>query len=125
MSRTDKTDPYWVKIARRDYSVKPLHRHYGREFWERGGVCDLADPLPRTRRGRWRGCENWCSSYGPYADKVFGRYPRSRKAWGKDGRARATLRRLKHKWATVDREDIDSFEAAPYQRWLWAKWYWD
>lgn len=128
MSKTDKTNPYWVKLARMEWGAKPRHWHHGRWFT---GVCEVVTPMPRSRRNGMEdvnGCEIWQSYYNDYGgNKIWGRFPKgdSRKDFGKDGRARMELRRLKHKWATVAREDIDSFEAAPYQRWLWAKWYWD
>lgn len=125
MSRTDKTDPWWLKLSRKEWHAQEEHTHHGPRFT---GVCEVIAPLPPTRGKRHHACEVWQSYYNsPFGDKIWGRHPKGkqRRLCGNDGRARSTLRRLKHKWATVDREDIDSFEAAPYQRWLWAKWYWD
>lgn len=125
MSKTDSTRPYWVQL--RDpsfpYKLNPHHRcvgtHYARE-------CDLDFPLPVTRGGRF-GCEIW-PKYRDN-DKIYGRprYRRSYKSF-QDGRARADLRRLRNNWKkydALDREDIDSNENLPSQRWLWRRWYWD
>lgn len=38
MSRTDKTKPFWVKLAHRDIAVVERHDH-------RAGACDLPDPF--------------------------------------------------------------------------------
>lgn len=38
MSRTDKTKPFWVKIAHRDVAVVEKHDHTT-------GQCDLPDPF--------------------------------------------------------------------------------
>jgi len=127
VSRTDKTNPHWVKAARREKGTSENHRHHGPYF---SGACQLEVDLPQSR---WHkalppsNCHLSTWYYGWSGDLIYGRHPKgkSRKLDGKDGRARAKLRQLKHKWSTVDVDDIDSFEAAPYQRWLWAKWYWD
>lgn len=132
MSRTDKTRPYWVQLRDPEFRY-PLHESHScdKPTWQRyyrQNGCDLKFPLPPTRRGMWRGCEIWCR-YRDY-DKVFGRRPigKKRKGWGKDGAARAHLRKLRHGWLTTAPEDydtIDSFERAPTQRQLWRCWYWD
>jgi len=38
MSRTDKTKPFWVKLAHGDLAAVEVHDHSH-------GVCDLPDPL--------------------------------------------------------------------------------
>ena len=125
MSHTDKTDPFWVQL--RDpgfrWPVVAHHFHHGLFGTTRG--CDLDYPLPRTRRGRFHGCEYWPRWMDN--DKIYGR-SRWRRRWGsfQDHRARADLRRLKAKWLKeTDREEIDSTENAPSPRWCWRKWYWD
>jgi hypothetical protein len=38
LSRTDKTKPFWVKLAHRDLSMVEVHDHTN-------GPCDLPDPF--------------------------------------------------------------------------------
>lgn len=127
MSKTDKTNPHWVKAARREWGIRETHVHHGKWFH---GACVVGVSMPQTRRNGEEqfSCHVFPSYYMWRGDKVYGRHPKgkARKECGQDGRARATLRRLRHKWMrAAEVEDIDSFEAAPYKRWLWAKWYWD
>lgn len=128
MSKTDKTRPYWVQL--RDplfpYGLSATHfchnelrrRHYGSE-------CDLDFPLPVTRRA-----EHGCSLWPRYRDndKIYGRSRWRRNYPSMDGRARASLRKLRADWlktAPEDREDIDSRTDVPRSKWLWRSWYWD
>lgn len=128
MSRTDKTRPYWVQM--RDplfpWGKKLWHWHY------HDHECHPEFPMPPTRRHGGRntlrrgGCQ-WWPKYGDH-EKIFGRSGWRRTHPGQEGRARAAARRLITEWiktAADDREDIDSYQDAPSQRWLWRKWYWD
>jgi hypothetical protein len=126
MSRTDKDRPYWVQL--RDPGFKwPIRAHHN-HWWPRGRDaqdCDLDFPLPVTRRGH-RGCE-WWPRYRDN-DKLYGRSDWRRRHPGREGRARACLRKLRQDWiktAAQDRGGIDSTRDAPTQRWVWMKWYWD
>jgi hypothetical protein len=38
LSRTDKTKPFWVKLAYRDLAIVEVHDHTA-------GLCDLPDPF--------------------------------------------------------------------------------
>ena len=126
MSRTDKTRPYWVQLRDPDFPYKLIAKHWnciGTKYIK-AKECDLDFPMPMTRRKHDRGCA-WWPKYRDN-DKIYGRpnYRRGRD-FKKDRKARADLRRLRSKWKTIDREDIDSNENLPTQRWLWRKWYWD
>lgn len=125
MSKTDKTRPFWVQLRDPDFPW-PISAHHGcyRHLGNGMQECDIDFPLPKTRRGKWRGCEYW-NRYRDN-DKVFGRgrYRRSRE-FKKDKKARADLRRLRSKWKIAECDDIDSNENLPTQRWLWRGWYWD
>lgn len=127
MSRTDKTDPYWVQL--RDpgfrWPIRQMHMCNRRWGMLEPHECDLDFPAPRTRRKDSRACEYW-PRYRDYS-KIYGR-PRYRRSFGpfQDRRARADLRRLKAEWLREPiRGDIDSTENLPTRRWLWARWYWD
>lgn len=126
MSRTDKDRPEWVQIRDSDFPW-PLNAHHmcnmGLSYWQHD--CDIDFHVPVTRRnGKFRGCEYWPRYIDN--DKLYGRgrYRRSRE-FKKDKKARSDLRRLRSKWNTLERDDIDSNENLPTQRWLWRRWYWD
>lgn len=128
MSKTDKTRPAWVQLTDKVKDVKyhVRHRCHNRE-------CNIGIWMPSTRRDvglTLAGLRDSCHIWPRYQDndKIYGRRPtgKSRRAFSMDGRARADLRRLRHKWLiTAEVEDIDSTENLPTQRWLWAHWYWD
>lgn len=130
MSKTDKTNPPWVKLARREWGARPRHWHHGRWFT---GICEEVAPVPRSRRSKQDtgiGCEIWISYYSDYAGgKVYGRRPKrsTRKALGFEGAIRADLRRLRRQWAyEPDRESIDSSWGAPRRRCqVRDPWHWD
>jgi len=69
MSRTDKTAPYWVQIARREGNIKPW-RIYHVEHCD--GTCTPGTPLPG--RPRFTQCEIWMR----YSDNYlfYGRRPK-------------------------------------------------
>lgn len=121
MSHTDDTDPWWVQIRRMPKSMLD-ERHWHHGYFGTTPECDLDFPLPRTRRMGFKPCEYWfrCADYA----KVLGR-SRWRRKWGsfQDRRARADLRNLKGKWLKEsDREEIDSTDKLPTNRWRWRRW---
>lgn len=125
MSRTDKTDPYWVQLRDPGFKwpIRAHHQCYGSSY-RNARACDLDFPGPPTR-GKWRGCEYWPRYWDN--DKLYGR-PRYRRSHGsfQDRKARADLRRLRAAWVREsDREEIDSTHNAPSRRWCWRRWYWD
>lgn len=126
MSKTDKTNPYWVKIARRDCSVKEIHAHHGKDFH---GTCEIVNALPMTRRSKdIPSCEAWVSFYGRWGDKIFGRTPKksTRKLIGFEGKIRGELNRLRRQWIHTDRDDIDSSWGAPRRRCqVRDPWHWE
>lgn len=127
MSRTDKTDPYWVQLRDPDFPWPIRESHMCNRNWGMSDPheCDLDFPIPRTRWKGFRACEYW-PRYKDY-NKIWGRprYRRSFKSF-QDGRARTDLRRLKARWLKEsDREEIDSTENVPTSRWRWRRWYWD
>lgn len=134
MSKTDKTNPYWIHVQHPPKGVTIVARHRcgnGRE-------CDLGVYLPAQRAehirhaGHWRSiilprCQLWPKSY--HCDKIYGRHPKqsTRKALGFEGAIRADLRRLRRHWASEpDRESIDSSWGAPRRRCqVRDPWHWD
>jgi hypothetical protein len=127
MSKTDKTNPYWIHVRYPPASVVIVARHQ----CGNGVECDLDAPLPCTRNGKGRRivmprCQLWPKRYR--CDKIFGRHPKrsTRKAMGRDRALRHDLVRLRRKWLWQDREDIDSLENAPINhRYLYDPWDWD
>lgn len=128
MSKTDKTRPYWVQLTDR---VKNVQYHVQHRCASRD--CNEAIWMPRPRQTPAltpRSIYDFCHVWPRYQDndKIFGRRPRGsqRRAYSRDGVARADLRRLRHKWlTTADAQDIDSRENLPSNRWLWRGFYWD
>jgi hypothetical protein len=124
MSRTDKTNPYWVQVRHMPPGLlRAKHWHWG------GSECDLSLPLAAAIQRRsphwWHQCELLPEYWRE--QKMFDRpgYRRSFKSF-QDGRARADLRRLKARWLKeTDHEEIDSTENLPTSRWRWRRWYWD
>ena len=135
MARTDKTNPDWVKVTRREGNTKPWRvwhlclgapRPYGKEH--RAGRCEPMVPLPQTRRnGQERGCEIYCAYHDN--DKIYGRRPKrsTRKAMGKDGSSRAKLVAQRRAWRLEPEPDtIDGLEGASQRhRQLYDPWWWD
>lgn len=133
MSRTDKTNPYWLKIARGDTHGAPREHHHLCQDAKKYGYtpipeCNLAPPVPNVRRnGERRGCQIWVGAYDPRSHKVWGHHRSNsyRKAEGFEGRNRMLLRQMKLAWKSAPLEDIDSTENAPrnkrhsHNRWLW------
>lgn len=128
MSRTDKTDPYWVQIRYRDTNtLRAFHRHFGSLYEEHG--CQIAYPVPRyyPSFSNWKVCE-WWPRYKEY-NKFFGRRPNkaTRKAIGFEAKNRMELRKLRRDWRLESiREDIDSTYGAPRRRCqVRDPWHWD
>lgn len=127
MSRTDKTDPYWIRLLNppKGVIVEAVHR------CGNGVECDLGVYLPAPRHGPRRGvvlprCSLWTKRY--YNSKIYGRHPcrEVRKAMGYEGGIRGELRRLRRDWKYEDREDIDSSWGAPRRRCqVRDPWNWD
>jgi hypothetical protein len=135
MSHTDKHRPMWVQIG------DPENRGFKRQMHDhRNHVeCDLDWPIEMPEPGelqlrtyeflfQWRrtGCY-WWPTPKAWAAGIVGRgrgRPRTQREHGlpRDGRARMDLRRLRHKWLSQPREDIDSGEDLPTNMWLWHKW---
>jgi hypothetical protein len=101
MSHTDKTDPYWVKVAR-----------YGHEEHDhRDGVCELADgtaPKEFWWRFGWRSCHR---ELGEYSSYWFGAYGAEQDFRRRDERAARTAWRNYRdeimQWSIEDLEDVD------------------
>lgn len=125
MSRTDKTNPYWVKIARREGNVKPWRVwHYTNKPHD----CQPVPPAPRRQeRHQFGVCEVW----NRYSDngKIYGRRPgtETRRTIGFEGGIRTELVKLRRQWASEpDRESIDSSWRAPRRkRHVRDPWHWD
>lgn len=129
MSRTDKTDPYWVQMRDPGFPYRLTEHHFHHLSWWRG-ECEIDFPIPITRRPRWSPENGIRCEYRPWYwdnDKLYGR-SRWRRRWGsfQDRRARADLRRLKSRWLKeTDLAEIDSTQNVPTSRWRWRRWYWD
>lgn len=123
MSRTDKTNPPWVKTTRREGNRKPWRIYH---LPSCDGWCAPV-AIHGYRWGPFDRCEVWCrhSDNG----KIYGRRPKreTRKSIGRNNGARAELVRLRRDWRLeTDREDIDSMWHAPTaRRHLFDPWWWD
>jgi hypothetical protein len=111
MSRTDKTNPYWVQVNRREGNIKPWRIYHVRTC---DGTCMPGIPLPH--RPRYTDCEIWFR----YSEnnRFYGRQPRraTRKLIGREGGIRTKLVAQRRAWALErDREGIDSYAGAPKQ----------
>lgn len=128
MSKTDKTNPYWVKLARREWGASEQHEHHGKYFT---GTCEVKVPMPPTRgRDYTATCEVWQSYYNnPAGHKIWGRHPKraTRKALGFENGIRMELRQLRRQWRLEpDRDSIDSSWGAPRRRCqVRDPWNWD
>lgn len=128
MSKTDKTNPYWMQVQDPPQGVIIVAHHRCGNGYE----CDLGVYMPCTRGDRGRRvmmprCCLWPKQYHCY--KIYGRYPKrsTRRALGFEGAIRADLRRLRRQWAyEPDRESIDSSWGAPRRRCqVRDPWHWD
>ena len=122
MSRTDKTNPYWVQIDRREGNIKPWRIYHAIDC---DGWC--TPRTPKFAEHRFTTCEIWMRYSDNY--KFYGRHPKraTRKAMGRNNAARAELVKLRRQWAQeTDREAIDSMWNAPtVRRHLYDPWWWD
>lgn len=135
MSRTDKTNPYWLKIARGDVygsQFEVTHRCVRSSHWDfrkQLPECIIAPPIPRSRdEHKVDGCEIWVSAYDVPGRKMWGNRPNkaTRKAMGFEGGNRMRLRALRLRWKSEPWEDIDSTENAPRnKRHSHDRWHWD
>lgn len=128
MSRTDKTNPYWMQVMDPPKGVIIVAHHRcgnGRE-------CDLGIHLPCIRgehgaRILKPHCSLWPKRYR--CDKIFGRHPKraTRKAMGRSAGLRQDLVHLRRQWLREPEPDtIDSLQGAPINhRYLYDPWDWD
>lgn len=126
MSKTDKTNPFYVKIARREGAVKPWRiYHYTADPHD----CHPVAPLP-IRAERYRR-QDQCEIWNRYSenDVIYGRHPSRevRRTLGFENSIRTELRKLRRQWASEsDRESIDSNWGAPRRkRQVRDPWHWD
>jgi hypothetical protein len=124
MSRTDKTNPPWVKLTRREGNIEPWRIRHLRSC---RGMCTPVARLPGIFIQL--DCEILCSYYGRDGNKIYGRHPKraTRKASGRSRRHRAHLVRLRRQWLREPEPDtMDSLEGAPVNhRYLYDLWDWD
>ena len=124
MSRTDKTNPYWVQIARREGNAKPWRVYHVHGC---GGMCVPVVPIPPRGGRNYEVCEIWFR----YSEnnRFYGRQPKraTRKLIGREGGIRTKLVAQRRAWALeTDRESIDSMWHAPTaRRHLYDPWWWD
>jgi hypothetical protein len=105
MSKTDKTDPSWVKLKKNTKLRREIHNHYLHD-----SVCDLREPTNNYWKAPFRGGD-YCFYYVNFYGYNSGFYPRTSK-WLKSeislrhGAARARLRRDVHEMLKLDREEL-------------------
>jgi hypothetical protein len=103
MSRTHKTDPYWVKLRKKKSARREIHDHTD-------GICNFEEA---TRMYRWwpRKCGYTVSYYG-YNDGFF----EIRSRWLKSEiklshhAARAELRKDRHEMLKLDKDDLIDYD---------------
>lgn len=118
MSRTDKTNPAWVKIMRREGNRKPWHICHNHNKHADG--CHPIVILPETRgRRRFINCEMWPRYNWQEHNHIYGRRPhkKARRLLGFERSNRARLRKLRRDWLLEPiPQDIDSTLWAPRRR---------
>jgi hypothetical protein len=118
MSKTDKTDPVWVKLRRESPARVEFHNH-------NNGVCNFTEWYnsemtfyPYSQRA----CGYTVSYYGYHAG-FYARPPHG-KWYRRDfyGRERAKLRKAKHEMRKLSREDIEDYDIESRQHRHSALW---
>jgi hypothetical protein len=108
MSRTHKTDPYWVKLSRPSRIRKEHHNH-------EKGICDLTEPT----QGNWRVTfrrGKYCYYTVSYYGWNEGFYGRGAGSWFRaelaetNGSNRAKLRKDIHEMLKLDFEGIEEYD---------------
>lgn len=108
MSRTDKTDPSWVKLKYPSRVRRECHNH-------EKGICDLTEPTRGDWRAPYRGGEHCyydVSYYGwneGFYGRGAGRWFRAELA-ASNGANRAKLRKDLHEMLKLDFEGIEEYD---------------
>src|SRR3954471_7613731 len=108
MSKTDKTDPSWVKVLRKDSpEVRVRHDH-------RFGPCDIDNIEDRTRPFYWQRGGNRCGYTVNYYmwNNGFFPTPRSLQYYRKkhESSRRAAWRNAKHDLLKLSGEDLEDYD---------------
>jgi hypothetical protein len=103
MSKTYKTDPYWVKLRKKRVARREIHDH-------RDGLCDFDEAIKQTRF--WpRKCGYTVSYYG-YNDGFFevrSRWIKAEIALSR-GAERAKLRKDRDELLKLDIENMQDYD---------------
>lgn len=121
MSKTYKTNPYWVKVnkAKTSKLVKEYHDH-------RNNPCDLDMYSGGPRCFWWQRREQKCGYDVSYYGYRGGFYSRPRR--GKEisnimeGSMRAGWRKAKHDLLKLDRDAVEDYDVKSYQHRHSALW---
>lgn len=118
MSKTDKTNPSWVKALRKDSpEITEYHDHSQH-------ACDI-DDVKGDRVFYWnrRGSCGYNVSYYGWHNGFYPRPPRGRSYRQEhEGRMRAALRKAKHDMLKLSRDDIEDYDIKSYQHRHSALW---
>ena len=118
MSKTDKTDPTWVKALRKDSpEIREYHDH-------RFHPCDI-DEVNGDRVFFWmrRGSCGYNVSYYGWHNGFYARPPRGRSYRQEhEGRMRAGWRKARQDMLKLSREDIEDYDVKSYQHRHAALW---
>lgn len=117
MSKTDKTNPLWVKLLQNPEWCEERHDH-------RNGICDV-QPIENGFRYPHSHCGYWVSDLGN--QYVWVRHTKSEQAYRKEanGRARNELRMDMQELRKMTRDDVEDCEFLSYShrhQALWDAW---
>lgn len=108
MSKTDKTDPSWVKLLRPSPVRRTIHNH-------QHGICDLVPPRANYWRAPFHGgdyCYYTVSYYG-WNNGFYGRGPArwlKAEVRQRHGATRAKLRKDVQEMLKLDSEGIEEYD---------------
>jgi hypothetical protein len=99
VSKTDKTNPFWVQIKQNPELQKEVHDH-------RNGICDL-----KFRDQPWRdrySCNYYVSYYSKNGRKIFGRCSAAEQSYRNEanGSARTQLRNTMSELRKMSLNDV-------------------
>jgi len=114
VSRTDKTNPLWVKLLQNPEWREEHHNHRNRD-------CDLG-PMTKDWHYPHNHCDYWISDLGN--QHVWIRSSRSEQAYREEanGKARNDLRMAMRDIEKMSREDVEDCEFLSYQHRHQARW---
>jgi len=124
MSKTDKTDPSWVKALRKDSpEIKEYHDHTKKD--EDGYIiCDIDDvEKPNIFYWQRRGSCAYDVSYYGWNNGFYARPPRGKEIRNlMEGANRAKWRKARQDMLKLDPEDMEDYDVKSYQNRHSALW---